>query len=151
MMSQLCVCALACPGHPGLRRSRFPVGTTDIPALVNQAPPHHESPVSEKADFGKPNRSLRCWGEPVWRRTGGGWRQWGTDGFLWDVCTLCMREPSFLPRVQLSLQSIKGHHCHRDPLFLSHYQMSIQPVPVPCYHGKAKQLPICKHNHVCPL
>lgn len=49
----VCVCALACPARPGLRRPRFPVGTADIPALVNQAPPRCASPVSEKADFGE--------------------------------------------------------------------------------------------------
>lgn len=48
-----CVRALACPGHPGLRRSRFPVGLAEIPALGNQAPPRRASPVSEKADFGE--------------------------------------------------------------------------------------------------
>lgn len=31
-----------------MRRSRFPVGTADIPALVNQAPPRSASPVSER-------------------------------------------------------------------------------------------------------
>lgn len=72
----VCVRAFACPGLPGLRRSRFPVGKADIPGLLSEAAPcPFASPVSGKPDFGKPNRSFRCW----WRR--GGWKQLR----LWDV------------------------------------------------------------------
>lgn len=36
-------------------------------------------------------------------------------------------------------------------LALSHFEISIPPASALCYHGKAKQLAICKQNHVCLL
>lgn len=74
-----------------------------------------------------------------------------TDVCLWDVCTLCINEPSLLLKVHPALQTIKGRDCHHDPLSLSRFEMSTQPASALCYHGKAKQLAICKQNHVCLL
>lgn len=114
----MCVCALACPGHPGMRRSRFPVGTTDIPALVNQAPPHCASAVSERRISGSQTEARRAEGNRCgWGVVGG-----GTDVCLWDVRTLCISEPSLLLKVQPALQTIKGRNCHHDPLSLSHFR-----------------------------
>lgn len=45
-----------------------------------------------------------------------------TDVCLWDVCTLCINEPSLLLEVHPALQTIKGCDCHHDPLSLSHFK-----------------------------
>lgn len=61
------VCSLACPGHPSLRCSRFPVGKADIPVLVNQAAPHPLRLQFRKAGFQEAKqksdmlRGSRCW------------------------------------------------------------------------------------------
>lgn len=117
----MCVCArlIACPGHPALRRSRFPVGTADIPALVNQAPPSCASPVSESS-FREAKQKLEVLrGTEVEERRRGRRevrvREGGTDACLWDVCTLCINEPSLLLKVHSALQTIKGNDCHHDP------------------------------------
>lgn len=78
------------------------------------------SPVSEKADFVKPNRSLKCWGEPFWRRGGGKKHEgcWETDICLWDVIP---KWTILFLKVQPVL-TIKGRDCHHDPLYLSHFR-----------------------------
>lgn len=109
-----------CPRHPALRRSRFPVGTADIPALVNQAPPRCTSPVSESSFREAKQKPEVLRGTEVEeergkeRRRGG-----GTDACLWGVCALCINEPSLLLKVPPALQTIKGGDCHHDPLCAS--------------------------------
>lgn len=113
-----------------------------------------------KADFGKPNRSWRCWGELRWRRRrervrGMRFERRGeTDACLWDVCALS--EPSLLLKVHPTQKTIKGCDCHHTaspsvclPRF--YFEISIQSASALCYHGKAKQLATCKQNHVCLL
>lgn len=110
-----------------------------------------------KADLGKPNRSPRCLrGTDVEEEKEEGWgggdegmRE--TDACLWDVCTLCINEPSLQLKVHPALQTIKGRDCPHGPLSPSHFEISVQPALALYYHGKAKQLAICKQNHVCLL
>lgn len=107
------VCSLACPGHPGLRCSRFPVGKADIPVLVNQAAPHPLRLQFRKAGFQEAKQKsdvLR--GAGVW---GGVSR--GTDVCLWYLMrewTIACPWSSGHPADNYWLKD-----CHHTPLLLS--------------------------------
>lgn len=142
---QFCRCArsLACPGHPGLRCSRFPVGKADVPVLVNQA----ASPVSESWISGSQTEVGHAEGSRCCGR--------GVLMLAEQTCvcgTFCVAEPSLVLEVQATQQTITDWTTvTTTPSCCLTLETSSQSVSVPCYYGKTKQWTICKQSHVCLL
>lgn len=151
---QFCTCvrSVACPGHPRLRCSRFPVGKADIPVLVNQAAPHPLRLQFRKAGFQEAKQKSDM-------LRGAGVVGVGVGGLLMlageraCVCgTLCVTEPSLVLEVQATQQTITDWKTvTTTPSCCLTFETSSQSVSVPCYYGKAKQSTICKQSHVCLL